>query len=333
MSNFDGESELELVVRLVWQVVRKSSFPPPDPHNVWTTDAVVDQAVNLYLAKGGAVVAEAVAAAGGDQGHLERRLLKTIRNHMIDVAKSTPVGLMRNRLVTMLRRHTDYVRLEGAEHPLDGWAPIGSPGATGDLWQGDEDTLHAAATGVRVPGEIVFNKSGPPPAATKQALLDVLAAVFDAAGGRYVPDQTLAKVVARRFDEFLDPDGRDVAAYTRPADPETISEFDSADPTADDQLDRVDAADIADWLWTDFSWEERTVYPLLDIPENDAGRLASIVLVLGCGETEAKTILEVMTAKIQKQAPQVGLARLVLDELDAIHTREHPDSGAPDGCS
>jgi len=333
MSNFDGEDELELVVRLVWQVVRKSSFPPPDPHDAWTTEAVVDQAVNLYLAKGGAVVAEAVAAAGGDQGHLERRLLKTIRNHMIDVAKSTPVGLMRNRLATMLRRHPDYVRLEGAEYPLDGWAPTGSPGATGDLWQGDEDTLHVAATSVRVPGGIVFNKSGPPPAATKQALLDVLAAVFDAAGGCYVPDQTLARVIARRFDEFLDPDGRDVAAYTSPADPETISEFDSADPTADDQHDRVDAADIADWLWTEFSWDERTVYPYLDVPDDDAGRVASVVLVLNCGEAEAKATLDGMVAKVQEQAPQVGLARLVLDELTAIHLREHPDGGAPGGSS
>ncbi|TCC38886.1 hypothetical protein [Kribbella speibonae] len=332
MSNDDEEDELSLVVRLVWQVVRKSSFPPPDPHNSWTHDAVVDQAVNLYLAKGGAVVAEAVAAAGGDQGHLERRLLKTIRNYMIDVAKSTPIGLMRNRLATMLLRHPGYVRLEGDKYPLAGWAPAGSQGATGDLWQGDEDTLHASAINTPIPTEIVFNRSGPPPAATKQALLDVIAAVFAAADGFYLPDQALARVVARRFDEFLDPDGRDVAAYTSPADPETISDFSSADPTTDVHLERIEAADIADWLWTEFTWEERTIYPFLDVPENEDGRIASVVIILGCGDEEAKATIDAMLTKIREHAPNVELARYVLDELTAIHKREHLD-GSPDGTT
>lgn len=332
MPNYEEEDELSLVVRLVWQVVRKSSFPPPDPHDSWTNDAVVDQAVTLYLAKGGAVVAEAMAAACGDRGHLERRLLKTIRNYMIDVAKSTPIGLMRNRLATMLLRHPDYVRLEGDSHPLAGWAPVGSQGATGDLWQGDEDTLHAAAVNAPVPTGIVFNKSGPPPAATKQALLDVIAAVFTATGGGYLPDQTLARVVARRFDEFLDPDGRDVGAYASPANPQTISDLGPADPTTQSLLERIEAADVADWLWVEFSYEERTIYPVLNIPEDDDGRIASVVLILGCGETEAAAILDAMFAKIREHAPTVEFARHVLDELTAIHTRENPD-GTPGGTT
>ncbi len=106
---------------------------------------------------------------------------------MIDVAKSTPVGLMRNRLATMLLRHPDYVRLDGANYPLPGWAPVGSQGASGDLWQGDEDALHAAANSTPVPNDLVFNKSGPPPPVTKHALLDVIAAIFTAAGGCYLP--------------------------------------------------------------------------------------------------------------------------------------------------
>lgn len=332
MSNYDEEDELSLVVRLVRQVVRKSSFPPPDPHNSWTDDAVADQAVNLYLAKGGTVVAEAMAAAGGNQGHLERRLLMTIRNYMIDVAKSTPIGLMRNRLATMLLRYPHYVRLEGDGHPLAGWAPVASRGASGHLWQGDEDTLHAAATNTPVPTRIVFNKSGPPPAATKQALLDVIAAIFVAAGGFYLPDQTLARVIARRFDGFLDPNGRDVSSYTSPADPETISDFSPADPTTDDHLARIEAADIADWLWVEFNWEERTIYPFLDVPEDENGRIASVVIILGCGEEEAKATIDAMLAKIRKHAPSVEEARDVLDELTAIHRREHLD-GSPDGTT
>ena len=332
MSSNDEEDELDLVVRLVWQVVRKSSFPPPKDHDSWTEAAVIDQAVNLYLHKGGAVVAEAKAAAGGDQGHLERRLLKTIRNYMIDVAKSTPVGLMRNRLATMLLRHPDYVRLEDATNPLDGWAPVGSPGADGELWQGDEEALHRAAANTPVPPDVKFNKSGPPPPATKKALLDVLAAVFSAARGCYLPDQTLAKVIARRFDEFLDPDSRDVSDTTAPADPEDLAEFGPADLATDGHLERVEATDVADWLWVEFSYEERSAYPFLDIPDTQDARIAAVVLVLGCGAGEAEAVLGAMFAKIREHAPTPGFARHVLDELTAICNRENsngPAGGTP----
>jgi hypothetical protein len=331
MSSGDEEDELTLVVRLVWQVVRKSPFPPPGDHNSWTEAAVIDQAVDLYLHKGAAIVADAKAAAGGDQGHLERRLLKTIRNYMIDVAKSTPVGLMRNRLATMLLRHPDFVRLDDAANALDGWAPAGSPGAGGELWQGDEDALHAAAASTPVPPGVKFNKSGPPPAVTKQALLDVIAAVFAAAGRCYLPDQTLARVITRRFDEFLEPEDRDVSDTTSPAAPEDIAEYGPADPTTEDQLDQVAAADAADWLWVEFSLEERTVYPLLNIPETTEARIASVALILGCGEGEAEAILQAMFAKIREHAPTPEFARHVLDELTAIYNREHP--GGPPGGS
>jgi hypothetical protein len=324
----EDEDELSLVVRLVWQVLRQSPFPPPEPHDSWTEQAVADQVVALYIAKGGAVVAEAVAAAGGDQGHLERRLLQTIRHYLIDAAKSTPVGLMRNRLKSMLTRDDAYVRLEDGAHPLAGWAPAGSEGATGRLWQGDEDALHRAATHTPVPADIVFNKSGPPPAATKRALQDVIAAVFTAAAGSYLPDQLLARVVARRFDEFLDPGGRDVSAYTSPADPETIIDLAPVAQTAELDLDRMEAADVADWLWVEFSRDERIVYPLLNIAGDHDGRVASVVMILGCGEAEAGAIIAAIFAKIRNHSPTSDFAAQLLEELNAIYQRENPD-GSP----
>lgn len=329
-SSYEEEDELTLVVRLVWQVVRQSSFPPPGDHESWTETAVTDQAVDLYLHKGAAIVAEAKAAAGGDQGHLERRLLKTIRNYMIDVAKSTPVGRMRNRLATMLLRHPDYVRLGDASNSLDGWAPVGSPGAHGEMWQGDEDVLHAAAALTPVPSGVKFNKSGPPPATTKQALLEVIAAIFTAAGDCYLPDQILARVVARRFDEFLDPDTRDVSATTSAVDPEHLAAYGHSDPTAEEQFDQVVAADVADWLWVGFSAAERSIFPFLDVPETPDARIAAVVLILGCGEGEARAVLKAMFAKIREHARTPGFGRQVLDELTAIYKREHPD-GAPGG--
>ena len=178
-------------MRLIAQVVHTNSFPPPEGYDSWTIDAV-HQATELYLAKGAAIVAEAKAAAGGDTRHLERRLLKTIRNYLIDQAKATRVGLMRNRIATMLMRHDDFVRVDGANVPTPGWAPVDSASADGELWQGDHEELYPAAWNTAAPTNVVFNKSGPPSKQTKQALLDVIDAVFAIAGSCYLPDQTLA---------------------------------------------------------------------------------------------------------------------------------------------
>lgn len=325
MSNHDEDDEVALVVRLTWQVVRKNSFPPPGAHASWTTDAIIDQVADLYLAKGAAIVAEAKAAAGGDQSHLERRLLKTIRNYMIDLAKSTPIGLMRNRLATMLLRHPDYVRLEGDGYAIPGWAPVGSRGAAGAPWQGEEEVLLAAAANTKVASGIVFNKSGPPPSATKEALLQVIAAVFAASDGCYLTDQTLARLIAHRFDEFLNPDGRDAAAYTTPADPSTISDLSPADLAADESLESVDAAGVADWLWIEFTREERIVSRSLDACQGEDGRLTSVALALGCGEEEARATIGATFAKIREHAGNAEFARRVLHELTAIHERDHGD--------
>ncbi len=330
MSSYGEEDELTLVVRLVWQVVRKSSFPPPGDHDSWTETAVTDQAVDLYLHKGAAIVAEAKAAAGGDQGHLERRLLRTIRNYMIDVAKSTPVGLMRNRLATMLLRHPDYVRLDGAANPLAGWAPAGSPGARGELWQGDEESLQAAAARTPVPPDVKFNRSGPPAPVTKQALLNVITAIFTATGDCYLPDQILARIIARRFDKFLDPENRDVSDATSPTDPGHLASYGLADLTAEDQFDQVAAADVADWLWVEFSADERAIYPFLDVPETLDARIAAVILILSCGEGEAQAVMETMFAKIREHATTPEFGRHILEELTAIYKREHPD-GPPGG--
>jgi hypothetical protein len=322
MSAPDSFDDVELVVRLVGQVVRTGPFPPPDPYQSWSKDAVMEQATRLYESKkGAAIVAEARVAAGGDPQHLERRLLRTIRNVLIDEAKATPVGRMRGRLATMLRRESGFVRVSGPGVAVDGWARVGSVGALDRaLWQGDRSELEDAAWTVPVPPTVVFGSSGPPSRATRQALLDVLCAVFDAADGLYLRDQELARVMVARFEEFLDVDSRDVAEFASALPDGAARVPDGTDVTAD-----VDAADLADWLWVEFSADERTTVSVLEDlgsaeQDDDAWRDA-VVAAVGCGQLEAEALIESVQAQVRTWAVDEGTAARVITGLFALRSR------------
>src|SRR5689334_16235033 len=114
MTDTDSELDVELLANLVAQVVREpgNPFPPPDDFSWWSDHAVWAKTQDIYQKKRKSFVAESRAVAGASQGHLERRLLRSIRNFLIDEAKTMPVGLMRSRLKTMLEQDPGVVRVE-----------------------------------------------------------------------------------------------------------------------------------------------------------------------------------------------------------------------------
>lgn len=316
-----------LVSRLVAQEVRGEGnpFPPPAPYGRWSDEAVYEQTIALYEKKGFALVAEARVAAKGDQGHLERRLLKTIHNFLIDEAKATPVGLMRNRVGTMLRNSSEFVRVTGPGIAIDGWATAGSQVAAGLLWQADRAELDAAAAAVEVPPGIKFHHQGPPPKTTKQAMTAVIKAVFAAADGFYLPDQVLAQVVHKRFDEFLHPDGRDATEFR--SNMEIVDDLDGA--TELGYLD-VEAEDLADYIWTEMSYDERKAYPMLGVDGDEQVRRDAVMFAVGCGPHEAGAIIASVFDRIR--AEDLGEdPRLVIEALSRRATstsglvRDDPD--------
>jgi len=307
----DADDDFRLVARLLAQEVRGSGnpFPPPDEHVRWSNEAVYEKTVALYEKKGMTLVAEARAAAQGDRGHLERRLLRTIRNFLIDEAKATPVGLMRNRIGSMLRNDPDFVRITGDGVAIDGWAVAGTQGETGRLWQADRAELDAAAAAVRVPPDLKFHQQGPPPRATKQSMTEVIKAVFVSADGLYLPDQVLAHVIHKRFDEFLGPEERDATEFR--SNFEIVNDLDGE---IDFGYADVETEDLADYIWTDMSYDERRAYPLLGVDGDETARREAVMFAVGCGPQEAEAIIASVFDRI-RTADLGDDARLVLEAL------------------
>lgn len=316
----DDDASVRLVMRLVGQVVRTGPFPP-FPYDSWSQDAIGDATTRLYLAKGATIAAEAAVAADGDKGHLERRLLKTIRNFFIDEAKATPVGKMRNRLKTMLSRDDNFVRQCGDSVAVDGWAERDTPGAEGVLWQGNIDELRNAASNVPVPSRVVFNKAGPPPPQTRQALLDVIGGVFEAADHLYLADQVLATVMTQRFDTFLNADQRDATEFTA---------FDPADDTnaaIGDDYSAIDVHDLAAHLWDDMSHDERRTVAVMTVDGGQDARRDAVMAAVGCGPQEADALLNDVFNRIVAFAADTGR------EAELVELLTHRAAEDSDGAS
>lgn len=305
------DDDFLLVSRLVAQEVRgeRNPFPPPAPYGRWSDEAVYEQTIALYEKKGFTLVAEARIAANGDQGHLERRLLKTIHNFLIDEAKATPVGLMRNRVGTMLKNSSEFVRITGPSVAIDGWAMAGSQGAGGLLWQADRAELDAAAAAVHVPPDIKFHHQGPPPKNSKIAMTEVIKAVFAAADGFYLPDQVLAQIIHKRFDDYLHPDDRDATEFR--SNIEIVDDLDGASELG--YLD-VEAEDLAEYIWTDMSFDERKAYPMLGVDGGEQVRRDAVMFAVGCGPHEAEAVIASVFDRIRAEALGED-PRLVIEAL------------------
>lgn len=321
----DDDAAASFVARLVAEIGRSSSFPPPSGHDHWSDDAVWELVATLYEKKGTAFVAEAHVAAD-DAAHLERRLKRTIWNYLKDEAKATPVGLMRSRLATMLRRDEGFVRIEDEGIALPGWARVDTPGAGGLMWQGDIGDLISAAWTVQVPHDLRFNSSGPAPKATRETLRKVVVVIFAAADDLYLPDQPLARVVTHRFDEFLNVNDRDATEFVTRSVDQPVPGGDAAaaagaaagaDAGAADPTDDVDAADLADYIWTDLSVDERRAVGVLGHADNDEQRQA-VQDATGCGPSEAAGIVAGIHHQIRRHCQDRDTALAVISHLYSL---------------
>lgn len=189
-----GEATLLLLQRLVRQVVSRASFPPPEGYGAWNADAVDEFLLELFEAKGPKVVMDCFLGAT-DEGSLERLLLKTIRNFLIDQAKSRPTGKLRRRLDRLLGEDPRFAQVPSGA-PGSGWWHLSDGDA--QPWQGDPGALELAAGAVRGVSITQWNNSGPTPRPVKHALLAVAEGVLRAAGGA-VAIEVVTRVVERRF--------------------------------------------------------------------------------------------------------------------------------------
>lgn len=243
-----GPLLVNTVHRLMAQIARSSSFPPPEGHSRWDDDAVSDAVGQLFADKP-AFVTMGWALATDDRT-LERVFLRTIKNFLIDQAKGTDTGKLRRRLRGLIDKDPAVAagKLPTGE---DAWWLADGPS---EEWFGDVADLDRAASQVRGVRVTTLNPAGPTPAATVAALMAIVHAVLATAGGA-VRAQGVTRVVERRF-------GLATRPVTRPLlDGELGKQFLEQDVAGADVAADVEAA--AEAIWESLDATERSVCPHL----------------------------------------------------------------------
>lgn len=247
-----GPETVRLLRQLGAQVTRTSSFPPPSGYATWSAAAVDDLLADMFSQENRSkVFVLACYLQATDQVSLERLILRSIRNFLIDQAKGTERGKLRRRLDNVLSKDSRFIRppdLKG----IRAWALLNH---LFGLWQGDLDSLHAAAARVRGYQILRWNSAGKTPRQTVIALTAVCHGVIDHADGS-VRDEDLAKVVERRFallapPVFVEmPDGSSAAAAAWVV-------------SGDEPWTNIGVQSRAEELWMTLSQAERVLLPVL----------------------------------------------------------------------
>lgn len=278
-----GPATLALLQDLGAQVTRTESFPPPPGYKTWSNPAVEELVADMLSQPGeGAAFVVSCLAVADDQPSLERLLVKSVRNYLIDDAKKTERGKLRRRLEGLLGSDARFVRVPAAEAGTACWTLRESARS---LWQGDVTQLEDAAWQLRGVAISHWNTAGPTPQGTKHALVTVAEAVLAHAGG-CVRDEDLARVVQQRF--IL------LAAHDDEALPAPEGAGDIATATEDDPPWLLEASeDRARELYASLTPIERDAVPLL------GGTNVDMAATLGVGRRRSKAIAESLTEKLR----------------------------------
>jgi hypothetical protein len=290
-----GVETIALLRRLGAQETRSSSFPPPEGYASWSDEAVDDLLGDMFAKNEtrGRVFVLGCFAIATDQASLERLILASIRNFLIDQAKGTETGKLRRRLAALLKDDGRFLRPLIAK-TIPAWALMGR--AT-ELWQGDVEQLHEAASRVRGHQILSWNVAGKTPLKNAVALTTVSYAVIHEAAGA-VRDQDIAQVVARRFiliapPVFVElPDGR--FNDSGPPVYEGYEEGNLGEHSIPANTDAgYETYDQARWIWPELSTQERALLPKL------GASLAARVEATGLGRAATQTLTESLVERLR----------------------------------
>lgn len=235
-----GRETVNLLIRLVGQIGRTSSFPPPLGHPRWTDQAVIDYVGSILSTPRGLGMVMNCAMTATSDASLERLLLVSIRRFLIDEAKATPVGRLRRRLRTLLTKDSRFVPADLLLAGEEGW----SVPENGDaVWDGDVTELTRLTSSVQIAAIDRLNTAGPTPAAARHSLVTMsYEAVTRALGA--IRAQLLARFLYERFR--LDAAGPSATADVSPNPPIlTVDPDDEVEVLARRIYDDLSAEDVA----------------------------------------------------------------------------------------
>lgn len=194
---FGEEATVELY-QCVRAVARAGNYPPPAGYRLWTVDAVIETAHDVFAdARGPQRLVELAVKASDDTSFL-RLLEQVVRNYLRDQARVTAKGRLIRRLRELLEADSRFEVV-----------PPGQPGAgnieltdgtTPGVWNGRLSDLSAAAYKVTDVSVVRWRPEARrrSPVADGPSLMAVCEAVLRAAGAS-LPIAEIADVVAARF--------------------------------------------------------------------------------------------------------------------------------------
>jgi hypothetical protein len=306
---FGTEATLELY-RCVRAVARASNFPPPEGHQSWSVDAVIETAHDVFADAHGPQRLVALAVNADSERSFTRLLEQVVRNYLRDRARATARGRLIRRLRELLEHDVRFA-----------FVPPGRPGERNvmltdgsaiGVWGGRTSDLVAAAYKVT---DVAIVRWRPqtrrqPPLAEARSLLAVCEAVLRAAEASVrLPD--LAHVIALRFASGQAPVATpvdDVEPWLPPSEP------------AAEAAIAADIAATAEALVSQLTPRERLALAYLDLPvrqladvtglgKSAAAEMASRVReiigqVLGHEEHREAILVHARTLVTQRQPPQ-----------------------------
>ncbi|MDK8172263.1 hypothetical protein QP735_06930 [Curtobacterium citreum] len=194
-----GSGTVTLLIRLTRQVGNSRTFPPPTGYPAWSEDAATEWVSSLFADRGPTFLFTCFVQATDDSS-LERLLLTTITNALIDEAKATEAGKMRRRLGTLL---TADDRFEPAPRAYAGESAWRHQRVDDRPWDGDLEELVAHLHVADVAPILALNRGGRTPRAIRESLTDASATALLRTNAA-VRAQLLARAILIRF-ELSDP--------------------------------------------------------------------------------------------------------------------------------
>ncbi|MEK2495165.1 hypothetical protein WN990_37050 [Kitasatospora purpeofusca] len=291
-----GPHTLELLRRLGRQAAHSLGVPPPEDYSKWDQDAVDDVLAQMLDREDSETFIVGCVIQATDPASLERLFFASIRYFLIDQAKMTDRGKLRRRFASRLTNDSRFVPVQMATSP--GWTMAAHPDKA--VWQGDLDELIDVAYRVRDVRLVRWNTSGPTPADTVHAMMAVLTAVLDTAGGA-VREEDLAKVLEARF-VLLQPltsvplfasDGSTAVDPVAPATDVTVAGLHAR----------------AQQIWDSMTPQERAVLHCLHRPPKAAAA------VLGVGPAQARAIMDGLKESLRLALADDDAAQDVLSVL------------------
>lgn len=306
----DGEAFAALALRLAGIVVRTKPYPWPEHYDSWSDEAVQELVSKVYERKESSEkdkrLALKIFEKARDQGSLERLLLTTIENVLIDEAKATETGKLRRRLVNVLGKNARFVRVL---EPEECWGLQGRPL---NMWQGDRDTLVNAAMRVRGYEIRTWNTAGPTSAPNAAALREVSHGVLLEADAA-VRAQELATVLRVRFVHIAPLNASSLTAWPAEAAPVTED--------IDGPEDVIILEITADEIWATLTPTERMVVGHIGEDDPESWARSCSLRPKQAAAVEAALIAKLQTAVIGEERAE--------DLITELHVRSIEEALGP----